>query len=117
MRYVFEKGVSMPLCAEKNGIYFNYLNGQVIDNINVLDFIKKGLKNKSMSIVESAFKIYKVIDKGLGIIVAYNYILNGISNYVNEEKILFDNSKRQIIINNLMNGKYKQELVWGDDRE
>ena len=30
MKYVFEKGISMPVCAFKDDIYFNPLSGEVL---------------------------------------------------------------------------------------
>lgn len=113
MKYVFEKGISMPLCAVQNGAYFDYLTGQVVDNKNVLDFINKGLKNKSMKIQEYDLKIYKIVDVESNKLVAYNYEINGVANYLETNKNPFNKKIRQFIVNKLFTGEYKQELIWG----
>ena len=112
MKYVFENGITMPLCAVKNGIYFNYLTGQAIDNKNVLNFINKGLENKSMKIKSFDLKIYKVVDIETNKTIGYNYEINGIANYLETNKNPFNSKIRSFIIEKLLTGEYIQELIW-----
>lgn len=113
MKYVFEKGISMPLCAVDNDIYFNYITGQVIDNKSTIKFITRGLKNKSMKIDEYDFKIYKIVDVNLNKTVAYNYEINGASNYLETNKNPLNRKIRQFVIDKLLSGEYIEELIWG----
>lgn len=113
MKYVFEKGISMPLCAVKDNIYFDYLTGQAITNKNALDFIKRGLKNKSMKLQDYDLKIYRIADTENDTTIAYNYEINGVSNYLETNKVPFNSQVRQFIIDKLLTGEYKQELIWG----
>lgn len=113
MKYVFEKGISMPLCAVQNDTYFDYLTGQVIENKNVIKFISRGLKNKSMKIDEYDLKIYKIIDLDLEKTIAYNYQINGVANYLDMNKNPFNKKIRQFVIDKLLTREYIQELIWG----
>lgn len=118
-KYLFEKNISMPLCAVKDNLYFNFLDGQVIDNENVISFIKESIKRKSIVVKETDLVIYKVIsiDNKKTNIIAYNYLFNGCSNYIDKQKQLISYEERQYVINNIMNGTYKQEIIWGDNNE
>lgn len=117
MKYLIEKGIIMPLCAVQDDLYFDYLTGQVITNENTLKFIENGIKNKTIEIKEISLNIYKI-----GYIfgcnklctVAYNYIINGCSNYLGLDKRVLYKDERNLIINKLMNGTYIEELIWGD---
>lgn len=115
--YVVEKGIRMPLCCVKDGVYFNYLDGQVIEDENVLNFIKEGLKRKSMKIMELDFAIYRITSPHNELSIIYNYQLNGTSNYLDGHKQPLPDDQRRYIINELMMGKLIQEKIWGDDDE
>lgn len=121
MMYVFEKGVSMPLCAVINDVYFNYFDGSVIDNINIIRFIMNGLKNKSMEIQKSDLKIYEICEYILPthdkVYLGYNYCLNGASNYLDCGKQPFQSNVVNLIKKKLMDGEYFQELIWGEEYE
>lgn len=111
--YVFEKGLSLPLCAVIDDNYVDYLTGQIIDNQNVLNFIKKGLKQKKLLIKEIKFVIYKVVNVvKKNDLVGYNYCINGCFNYLDKNRCLLLSTYQQIIRNKLMNGEFKQVLLW-----
>lgn len=116
--YVFENGIAMPLCAVIDDIYFDYLSGQVIENEDVLSFIKNGIKNKSLNIKKINLIIYVIEEYILPTydrrFIAYNYQINGSSNYLNIKKQPVDDITRQHIIDKLMNNEYIQEIIWGD---
>ena len=120
-KYIFENGISMPLCCIEDNIYFDYLTGQVITNENILKFIEKGLANKSLKIKEIDFVVYSIeryimptYDKQF---LAYNYLINGCSNFLDYKKQPLDEQKRQYIVDGLINGEFKQEIIWGDISE
>lgn len=116
MKYVVEKGLTMPLCCIDNDIFFDYLSGQVITNENTLNFIKNGIKNKTMEIKVIDLIIYQIVTSTKNIadrcLIGYNYQINGISNYLDINRQPIENSKRQHIIDKLMSGQYKQEIIW-----
>lgn len=127
-QYIVEKGCSLPLCCIDNGVYIDYLSGQVIDNKNTLNFIKEGLERKSMKIKDIDFVIYeisyekegdlkfvgvhKLVLNTIHTVVAYNYVINGCSNYLSEDKQPLTNDKRQYIVDKLMKGEYEQVIIW-----
>lgn len=127
-RYIVEKGCSLPLCCVDNDVYFDYMTGQVIDNTNTLNFIKEGLKRKSMKVKDIDLVIYeisyerdgnvkyvgshKLVLDTIHTVVAYNYVINGCSNYLSENKQPLTNDKRQYIIDKLMKGEYEQVMIW-----
>lgn len=128
-QYIVEKGCTLPLCCIDNDVYFDYLTGQVIDNENVLIFIKDGLERKALEIKKLDLVIYE-IKEYINIalkemkacrqedsyydwdIVAYKYVINGYSNYLSENKQPLNNNKRQYIIDKLMKGEYVQVKIW-----
>lgn len=113
-KYIFEKDSSMPLCAFKDKLYFNYLNGEVITNKHTLNFIEEGLKRKSMEIREIDLVIYEISGIYIGSgFVGYNYVINGCSNYLSENKQPLTHEERRYVVDNLMEGSYMQELIWG----
>lgn len=131
-KYIVENGCSLPLCCVDNGVYFDYMTGLVIDNPNTINFIKEGLKRKSMKVEDIDLVIYKIIKneyewgfrddplRGKTMepfkidesIIAYNYVINGCSNYLDENKQPLTNDKRQYIIDKLMKGEYEQVIIW-----
>lgn len=128
--YVFEKNVLMPLCCVEDDIYFDYLIGEVITNEKVLNFIKNGLKNKTMEIKSINLMIYEILgNEGLlgfclntnqsnkEMCVGYNYCLNGISNFLDINKQPLNKAERQFFVEKIVNGSYKQNLIWGDINE
>lgn len=134
-KYIVEKNNTMPLCAVIDNIYFNYLDGQVIDNKNALKFIENGLKSKSLKIVDMDLVIYEIkeyenievatygysrnfnSDAYDWLVRAYDYQINGCSNYLDINKQPLNKSSRQYIIDKLMNGEYIQEKIWGDTND
>lgn len=124
-KYIVENGCSFPLCALIDDNYVNYLTGEVITNQSIISFIKNGLKWKSMKVVEMELIIYEI--SGMkwvrgssgehhGLVytpVAYNYQINGCSNYLNDNKQPLSSSERQFVVNKLMLKEYKQEIIWG----
>lgn len=114
-QYLVENGCSLPLCYVDNDVYIDYLSGQVIDNKNVLNFIKEGLERKSMKIKDIDLVIYQIVTSGNindRRFVAYNYVINGCSNYLSENKQPLTNDKRQYIVDKLMKGEYEQVIIW-----
>ena len=117
MKYVFEKGSIMPLCGyDENNNFYKFETGEIIENSNVIEFIKQGISKKTMNIKETEIYIYKIIDSNHKL-HAYNYQINRTMNFLNEDKQLLSKYERTYIINNLMNGNFKQELIWGDKNE
>lgn len=112
MRYVFENGCSMPLCGYDGEFYYKFENGEIIDNVCVLEFIKKGLSKKTMNIKEVDLIIYKIRDSK-GKIRAYNYVINNSVNYLDIFKQPLTSLERAYISKQLMSGEFKQELLWG----
>ncbi|MBS7020384.1 MAG: hypothetical protein KH135_00725 [Firmicutes bacterium] len=127
-QYIVEKSCTLPLCCVDNDVYFDYMTGQIIDNPNTLNFIEEGLKRKSMKIEDIDLVIYemayekegnikyvgghKLVLDTIHTIVAYNYVINGCSNYLDESKHLLTNDRRQYIIDKLMKGEYEQVKIW-----
>lgn len=126
-QYIIEIGCSFPLCCVDNDVYFDYMTGQVVDNPSTLNFIKEGLKRKLMKTEDIDLVIYEIreytlptieellennIVKGHINIVAYNYVINGCSNYLDENKQPLTNDKRQYIIDKLMKGEFEQVKIW-----
>lgn len=119
MMYVLEKGVDMPLCAVINDVYFNFFDGRVINNVEIIKFIMNGLKTKKMEIRKLDLKIYVIqeyimptYDRAF---IAYNYCINGMSNYLSYYKQPIKDV--HFIKNKLMNGEYFQKLIWGEENE
>lgn len=138
MKYVIEKGCQLPLCAIKNNAFFDYLLKQPITNKNTLSFIQEGLENKSMEIKDIDFTIYeikqdifetyKILDEDANKehilhrkidekTVAYNYCIDGCTNYLDENKKIMSFDNRQHIIDKLMTGEYKQTCIWSGNDE
>ena len=103
MEYIFERNVSMPMCAFYKNNYINYLTGEILDNsyFTAKKYIKESAK----------FNIYAISDKN-NKFVAFNYMLNDISNYLDKNKQPFKDIS--YIKKKLMNGDYYQELLWGE---
>lgn len=120
MKYVFEKDISMPVCAIKNDIYFNFLSGEVLKTEQER-FIKQKIINKTAKILECDLKIYRVIDKETNKTISFNYQINGTPNYletgIGTYKYPFNERIRQFIKDKLKTGEYIQELMWGDEDE
>lgn len=112
MNYVFEKGCNMPLCGYDGEFYYKFENGEIIDNVCVLDFIKKGLSKKTMSIKEIKLIIYKIVDTN-NRIRAYNYVINDAVNYLDIFKQPISKRERAYVSEKLMSKDFKQELLWG----
>ena len=115
-QYILENDVQMPLCAVINDNYIDYLTGQVIDNENTLNFIQRGLERKTLLLKKLNFTIYQVVtvsentrDRKL---IGYNYVINGCTNYLDKNKKTVSNSDRQHIVNNILENKYKMEVIW-----
>lgn len=122
MKYVFEHGVSMPLCAVVGNLYFDYLTGKQIKKESVLEFIKKGLERKTMAVVELDLSVYKIVGEGVYLLdstqtrpftVGYIFYMNGYANYLDRRKQPFNRFEKEAVRERLMNGKFKEELVWG----
>ena len=117
MKYVFEKGISMPVCAFKDDIYFNPLSGEVL-TIEQERLVKQKIINKTMKIQECDIKIYWVIDVENQQIIAYNYQINGTSNFLQPRlELPFNENIKQFIKDKLNTGEYMQKLRWGDEDE
>lgn len=122
MKYVFEKDINMPLCAKIGELYFDCLTGKMIENPDVLNFIKRGLVDKRMEELSIDLKIYKItcIKHMLGheevtrvATIGYIFSMNGYSSYVDKMKQPFSYYDRRTIVENLMKGRFTQELIWG----
>ena len=120
MKYVFEKGITMPVCAIQDDIYFNFLTGQVLNHEQEY-LVKQKIINKTMKIEECDLKIYKVIDKETNQTISFNYQMNETPNYletgIGTYKYPFNERIRQFIKDKLKTGEYIQELMWGDEDE
>lgn len=119
MKYVIEKGVQIPLCAIVDNNYVDYMTGCIISKETTIQFINKGLMKKTMNIKNIDLAIYEILgcfsSDGVIETIGYNYKLNGISNYFDKQMRIYSSYDRQKIIDGLLNGKYKQELIWGDE--
>ena len=112
----------MPLCAVVGNLYFDYLTGKQIKQESVLEFIKNGLERKSMQIVELDLNVCKITGEGVYLYdstqtrpftIGYIFYVNGYANYLDRRKQPFSRFYRQEIIDRLMSGKFKEELIWG----
>jgi hypothetical protein len=119
VKYVVEKGVQIPLCAIVDNNYVDYMTGCIISKKTIIQFINKGLMKKTMNIKNIDLAIYEILgcfsSDGVIETIGYNYKLNGISNYFDKQMRIYPSYDRQKIIDGLLNGKYKQELIWGDE--
>ena len=118
-KYIFEKDKTMPLCVIIDDNYVDYFTGQIITSKSIIDFIRKGLKDKNMQEKEINLCIYCIqryimptYDRE---IIAYNYRINGCDNYLSMNKQILDSVKVKYIAENLNKGIFFQELLWGDD--
>lgn len=118
-KYIFEKDKTMPLCVIIDDNYVDYFTGQIITSKSVIDFIIKGLKDKTMQEKEMNLCIYCIqryimptYDREL---IAYNYQINGCNNYLSFHKHLLDSEKTKYITENLRTGVFFQEILWSDD--
>lgn len=117
MKYVFEKGISMPICAVKDDIYFNPLSGKILE-IEQEHFVKQKVINKTAKVSECDIKIYRVIDIENHKTIAFNYKINGTSNFLQTRlELPFNEHIKQFIKDKLRTGEYIQELMWGDEDE
>lgn len=119
MTYVFEKGSAMALCGVKDDTYFNYKTGEMIDNPKIVSYISKGIKNKSLSLIEADLKFCEIIDPKDEIfkVVGFNYLLNNSINLLNENMQPFQKEYAEFIKSKLSNGEYIQKIIWGDSDE
>lgn len=117
MKYVFEKGISMPVCAFKDGIYFNPLSGEILDN-DKERLVKQKIINKTMKIQDCNIEIYRVIDIENHKTIAFNCNINGTSNFLQTRlELPFNEYIKQFIKDKIKSGEYIQELMWGDENE
>ena len=117
MKYVFEKGISLPVCAVLNDIYFNPLSGDVL-SVEQEHFVKQKLIDKKMKIQDCNIKIYRVIDIENDRLIAYNYQINGISNFLQLGfETPFNENIKQFIKDKINSGEYIQKIRWGDEYE
>lgn len=103
MTYIFEKNISMPICAFYKNNYINYLTGEILSStyFNNKKYIKKDIN----------LHIYKILDHE-NKFIAFNYMLNDISNYLDYYKQPIKDVS--YIKKKLMNNDYYQELIWGE---
>ena len=111
MKYIFEKGCGMPLCGYDDQNYFKFEDGEIIESKSVIEFIKNGLKRKTMSIKEVELEIYKLTKSNST--VGYIYVIDQAPNYLNIFKQPLTRTERMNVINKVMQGQYKKELRWG----
>ena len=100
-KYIFEKDKTIPLCVIIDDNYVDYFTGQIITSKSIIDFIRKGLKNKTMQEKEINLCIYCIqryimptYDREL---IAYNYQINDCNNYLSFHKHLLDSEKTKYI--------------------
>ena len=123
-KYVDEKDNIMPLCAIIDNKYFNYITGETVSE-DVTVFINQKLKHNTAYIKEFELCVYEIAEYPYKYspfihvrnIIGYIYQINGVSNFLDSDKRLLDGHVKQFIIDNIMKGKYEQELIWGDDIE
>jgi len=108
----------MPLCAIKNDTYVDFLSGKELE-LDKLNFIKELIKNNKVLIKEINLRIYVIheyimptYDRAF---IAYNYCINGISNYLTYYKQPIKND--YLIKKKLLSREYFQELLWSGDDE
>lgn len=115
-QYIVENGIQIPLCAVIDNNYVDYLTGQVIENKNTIKFIQNGLLKKTLKSKKMEFEIQQIITVVENVyaekIVGYNYVINGCTNYLDINKKTMDNSNRQFVIDRILEGKYKLEVIW-----
>lgn len=116
MKYLFEKGVDMPICAVRNEFYIDYLTGLIITEESKINFIKEGIKTKRFFTKDVDLNIY-IIEEEISKnhdrkFIAFNYCFNGASNYLSYNKQPIKNIN--ILKKNLSIGKYFQTLVWSE---
>ncbi len=120
MKYLVEKGLQIPLCAVKENKYINVLTKSEIFNKNTLNFIENGLENKKIEIKEMSFNIYEIgyfKNKNIFVTVAYKYMINGLSNYLDTDKQILRDNDRQFIFKKIISGDYIERLIWDDINE
>lgn len=78
----------------------------------VINFIKQGIIDKTMSIVDLNFSIYRIQTKSGKYFV---YTINGCDNYLDSRKQPVTASIRQFIIDKLIDGTFVKEKIWGDN--
>jgi len=108
----------MPICAIKNNSYIDFISGKELE-LDKLTFIKNLIKHNKVVIKEIDLKIYVVqeyimptYDRAFR---AYNYCINGISNYLTYYKQPIKNDF--IIKKKLLNREYFQEIIWSGEDE
>ncbi|MBE6139307.1 MAG: hypothetical protein E7174_02220 [Firmicutes bacterium] len=108
----------MPICAIKNDTYIDFLSNKELE-VDKLNFIKELIKNNKIIIKDIDLKIYVIheyimptYDRAF---IAYNYCINGISNYLTYYKQPVKNDF--IIKKKLLSREYFQELLWSGEDE
>lgn len=108
----------MPICAIKNDTYIDFLSNKELE-VDKLNFIKELIKNNKIIIKDIDLKIYVIheyimptYDRAF---IAYNYCINGISNYLTYYKQPVKNDF--IIKKKLLSREYSQELLWSGEDE
>lgn len=114
MKYVFEDKILMPVCAFTNGMYMDFWTGKIHTGQSK-EYIENKLKKKKFTIVPSEITIYELKNKKETI--GYEFILNGILNYLDKDKQPFKEEELHLIKKQIMNGKITQELLWGEEYE
>lgn len=110
--YLFEKGITMPLCACDGENYIDFFTGEVITNKKILNFIKLGKKTGLISAYDLRILIYKIVNHDK--IVGYKYVINDAINFLDEKKKLLSTSKIYFYLEKIKKGDFKEEILWSD---
>ena len=108
----------MPICAIKNDKYIDFLNNKELD-LDKLLFVKELIKNKKVEIRDIDLKIYIVMEYIMPTydrtFIAYNFCINGISNYLSYYKQPIKND--YLIKKKILNKEYFQKNIWSGEDE
>lgn len=117
-KYVFEKEIVLPLCGIEEDVFFKYFTGEIITDD---EFIRNGLKKKTLYIKEVELNIYVIFKYIMPTydreFMGYIVEINGCSNFLNINKQPLNDIERNAVVKGLSSGKYNKELVWGDNCE
>ena len=115
MKYIFEKNHKIPLCGVSDECFYKFEDGLIIDNPDVIDFIKNGLDKKTLKIKDTSLLIYELKNKNS--LIGFNYVIDGVNNYLDTYKQPLMKKEKEILINKLLSNELKEELMWGIDNE
>ena len=114
MKYVFEDKSATPICVVKDTFYMDYWSGTIFTG-DIKDYIEKKIKKKEFTIIDTDIIIYELKDKDE--LIGYLFIMNRLHNYLDKNKQPFKEEPLHFIKKQLIKGKLKKEILWGEDNE